>query len=89
MLLIALTALSVLRPRVSRPVWATVDGLWAVLLIQVLVIRPPLNARTDLILAGGEPAGSPLHVLYIVADVLLLGLLIAYLILGQHRARRT
>jgi hypothetical protein len=56
-----------------------VGGLWLVLLVQVAILRPPLNARTDLILAGGDPGSSPLHVLYIAADVLMLVLLIAYI----------
>jgi hypothetical protein len=59
-----------------------------VLLVQVAVIRPPLNGRIDVILAGGDPGASPLHVLYIVADVLLLALLVAYLLLARPRPPR-
>lgn len=85
-LLGAITVLSLLRPRVPRGAWLAVGGLWLVLLVQVALIRPPLNARTDVILAGGDPGASPLHVVYIVADVLLIGLLVAYLVLARQRA---
>src|SRR5690606_27519996 len=78
-LLVALTALSWARPRVTRAAWIVLGGLWLVLLLQIAVIRPLLGARTDAILAGGDPGSSPLHVLYVVADLLLLGLLVAYL----------
>ena len=84
-LLVAITLLSVLRPRVRRGAWIVVGGLWLVLLVQAAVIRPPLNVRTDVILAGGDPGASPLHALYIVADVLLLALLVAYLLLTRPR----
>lgn len=84
-LLITLTLLSAVRPRVLRRAWYAVGGLWLVLLVQVAILRPPLNARTDLILAGGDPGSSPLHVLYIAADVLLLVLLIAYIPLARTK----
>ena len=42
------------------------------LVIQVAIIRPMLNARTDLVLAGAEAGESQLHTFYIAADVLLL-----------------
>ena len=84
-LLVAITLLSVLRPRVRRGAWIVVGGLWLVLLVQAAVIRPPLNVRTDVILAGGDPCSPPLHAFYIVADVLLLALLVAYLLLTRPR----
>jgi hypothetical protein len=82
-LLVALTVISVLQPRVPRRAWFVLGGLWLVLLVEVAVIRPPLNARTDAILAGQDPGASPLHVVYIVADVLLMLLLVAYVVFSR------
>lgn len=51
---------------------------WAiatVYLFKVLVVRPPLNSRTELVLAGAEPGQSVWHYVYIAADVTLLVLL--------------
>lgn len=86
-LLIALTVVSVLQPRVPRPTWFVLGGLWLVLLVEVALIRPPLNARTDAILAGQDPGASPLHVVYVVADVLLMLLLVCYIVFSRPRDR--
>ncbi|MDX2375899.1 hypothetical protein M4I32_03690 [Microbacterium sp. LRZ72] len=86
-LLAVLAALSFVRPRLRRGGWWVLIGLTVVLLTQIAIIRPPLNARTDIILAGGDPGSSPLHVLYVVADALLMLLLVAYIVLsGTSRA---
>lgn len=42
--------------------------LWALLGIQVAALRPRLNARTDVILAGGSPPRSHLHLAYIALE---------------------
>lgn len=84
-LLIATTLLSLARPRIGRGAWIVVGGLWLALLVQVVIIRPPLNARTDMILAGGDPGSSPLHIFYIVADVVILALLVAYIVMTRVR----
>lgn len=86
-LLAIITVLCVLRPRVTRAVAVVTGALWVVLLLQVGAIRPLLNARTDIILAGGSTADSPLHVLYIVADVLLLVGLTVFLVLVARADR--
>lgn len=78
-ILIVLTLVS-LRPRPSRATVWILAGIWVVLIIQVFLIRPPLNSRTDAVLAGAMPGESPFHYLYIAADVALLVLLIAYLV---------
>lgn len=81
-LLLAMTAASLPRPRLGRVSWWVLGGLWLVLLIQMVVIRPQLNARTDQVLAGEDSGSSSLHGIYIGADiVLLLGALI-YVILA-------
>lgn len=87
-LLALITVLSFLRPRIRKPAWVAVIGLWVVLIVQVAVIRPPLNARTDIIVAGGDPGESSLHVVYIVADVILLILLVVYLFAARQKERR-
>lgn len=82
-LLIAITVLSVVRPRVRRSALVVVAAIWVTFLVQVTVIRPPLNARTDIVLAGGDPGPSSLHLVYVVADVVILALLIASLPLAR------
>ncbi|OJX64083.1 MAG: hypothetical protein BGO95_02245 [Micrococcales bacterium 73-13] len=84
-LLIAITVVSLLRPRLSRAGLITLGALWLVLIVQVAIIRPLLNARTDLILAGGDPGDSVLHVLYIAADLLLLAGLVVYVAFAARR----
>ena len=77
-LLIALTILN-FWPRSSRVRGARTGwliGLAAVFLVKVLVVRPPLNARTDLVLDGANPGESIWHYVYIACDVATLALLI-------------
>jgi hypothetical protein len=87
-LLVALTIVSFLRPRVPRRAWSVIGALWLVLLVAVAVIRPPLTARPDAILAGQDPGASPLHVIYIAADLALLVLLVLYVVLSRPRRDR-
>ncbi|MGR4009201.1 hypothetical protein [Leucobacter sp. 1207-22] len=81
-LLLAYTALA-FWPAAYRAVGVRVWvwlALAAVFVFKVSVIRPPLNARTDAVIAGAEPGQSPWHYIYIGADIitmLLLMLLIA------------
>lgn len=55
---------------------ATWIGLAAVFVFKVAVVRPPLNARTDLVLAGAEPGQSAWHYVYIGCDLLTIVLLL-------------
>ena len=87
-LLVAITIVSIVAPRVPRGALVALGGLWAVLLVEVAVIRPPLQARSDVIIAGGDPGSSPLHVFYIAADLLLIVLLVVYLIVVTRSERR-
>lgn len=54
--------------------------IWAALVLvfvfKLAVVRPPLNARTDLVLAGADPGQSPWHYVYIVCDVVTMVLLL-------------
>lgn len=77
-LLIALAVLALL-PRAFRIVGSRIAWLGAlavVFLVKILVVRPPLNARTDLVLAGADPGRSPWHYVYIACDLATLLLLV-------------
>lgn len=82
--LLVVTTLATLRPRSSRLQGGLLVGMWIVLLAEVFLIRPPLNARTDAILAGLDPGASPLHYVYIAADIILC-VLIAWFIVVSTR----
>ena len=61
------------------PLWRLVlpTALLAIVFVlKVGVVRPPLNARTDLVLAGANPGESAWHYVYIGADLLTMLLLI-------------
>lgn len=62
-------------------VWA---GIAAVYLAKVLLVRPPLNARTDLVVAGADPGQSLWHYVYIACDgVTMVLLVIAAMMAGR------
>ncbi|WP_448004115.1 hypothetical protein [Agromyces bauzanensis] len=82
----AVLTIASIRPRPGRASAWLLGGVWVVLLLEILVIRPPLNARTDLVIAGAEPGQSPFHYLYIAADVVLVLLLLALAIVNAGRA---
>jgi hypothetical protein len=82
-LMVVLTV-ACMRPRVSRGEFGVLIALWAVVVLEVLVVRPMLNARTDAVLAGTADSGSILHYLYIACDVAILGLLVAFVVLAAR-----
>lgn len=63
-----------LRVAATRLRW--ILALAAVFALKIAVVRPPLNARTDQVLAGADPGQSPWHYVYIAADLLTMALLI-------------
>jgi hypothetical protein len=71
--------------RLGRGYVGLVAAIGAVLALKVFAIRPPLNQRTDRVLAGLDDGGSIWHYLYIAADGLLLVLLAGALVLGVRR----
>lgn len=83
-LLLVLAGLGIAPRRENRAGWMLIAGLAATAAVQSFVIRPLLSARSDVIIAGGDPGESPLHYGYITAELVLVGLLIAYL---AHSAR--
>lgn len=78
--LIALIVLGLLAPREDRPGWILIAALAVVTAIQDLGIRPALNARSDIIIAGGDPGASWLHYGYIAAELVMLALLVWYIV---------
>lgn len=80
LVLAALLTLAMIRPRATRVQWSLLAGLWAALLTQILVIRPPLNARTDAVVAGNDVGGSLWHYFYIAADGTIFVLLIVFIV---------
>lgn len=89
-LLVTLTIVSVWPAvaRVSRPRMLWLGALWAVMLAKVVGIRPPLNARTDLVLAGADPGQSPWHYFYIGLDLATLAILVVYATLAAREIAR-
>ena len=61
--------------------WAAVA---AVFVFKVVFVRPPLNARTDLVLQGADPGESVWHYVYIGSDVTSMALLVVVAILGAR-----
>jgi hypothetical protein len=47
---------------------ATLVALWALLAVQVGVLRPRLNRRTRMVLAGQTPPRSHLHLAYVALE---------------------
>lgn len=61
---------------VPRMVWGPLAGLWTVLALQLVGLRPVLDARAELIVAGVAVPPAPWHVLYIALEVVKVGLLL-------------
>lgn len=61
--------------------WA---GLALVFVFKVVFVRPPLNARTDLVLQGAEPGESVWHYVYIACDVASMALLVVVAVMAAR-----
>jgi hypothetical protein len=59
----------------SRDLWAWSAGLILIVLAQNVWLTPELSARTDMILAGVEPAPSHAHAIYGVLELVKAGVL--------------
>lgn len=77
---LVLVLLAIARPRESRGGWLLIVTMGAIALVQSAVIRPLLAARSDVIIAGGDPGESWLHYGYIAAELVLLIALLGYLL---------
>ncbi|TYL53133.1 hypothetical protein [Agromyces mariniharenae] len=83
--LVVLTLAS-LRPRPARAPLVLLASIWLVYLVEVAVIRPVLNRRSDLVLAGAQAPGTDwAHYAYIAADAALLALLVALAVVTVRR----
>lgn len=82
---VVLVVLGALRPRPSRGEWVVLGGLAAAVAGQLIAVRPLLNARTDIVLAGGDPGASPLHTIYVAIEVVVLVLLVVFVVLSGRR----
>ena len=79
--LAVLTLASLRRPRAGRTSLVLLGAVWVVYLFEVALIRPVLNRRSDLVIAGAEAPGTDwAHYAYIAADVAVLSLLIALVV---------
>lgn len=75
--LLVLTVVTV-RARAGRAALGILGAIWVVYLVEVAVIRPVLNQRSDLVIAGAETPGTNwAHYAYIAAEVVIVGLLVA------------
>lgn len=84
-ILIAVGILGFARPKHTRAQWIVWAATAVVMLVQTLAIRPPLNARSDVIIAGGDPGESALHYLYIATDLALVVLIVWMLVQTARR----
>lgn len=57
--------------------WVLAAGAAFVLAVQLVIVRPPLTARSDRVLAGEDAPRSRMHFVYIGFEVAKVGLLIA------------
>lgn len=83
-LLVAITVVMIW-PRAPRALLITTGLLWVAAIVKIFVVRPPLNARSDIIVAGGDPGSSILHYLYIGMDLITLALLVVLIVLAAKR----
>jgi hypothetical protein len=87
-LLASLAALGLARPRETRTGWLLIAAAGVVAAVQSFAIRPALAARSDVIIAGGDPGPSWLHYGYIAAELVLLVVLAAYATVSCRRVVR-
>lgn len=83
--LLGLLMMSILFVRRSWTLVALVMGVCIIVMVQTLWVLPVLDARVGLILDGGSPPPSSLHIAYIGIDVLKLILLTVLAFIGLRR----
>lgn len=83
--LLVLTFVSV-RARAGRGPLMILGGIWLVFVVEVALIRPVLNRRSDLVIAGSEaPGTNGAHYAYIAADLTIIALLVALIIVTTRK----
>ncbi len=60
----------------ARRWWALCGGLVLIVMAQGLWLIPELSARTDIVIAGGEPPASYAHAIYSSLELVKIGLLL-------------
>ena len=78
--LLVLTLVNV-RARAGRGPLIILGGIWLVFVVEVALIRPVLNRRSDLVIAGAEAPGTDwAHYAYIAADLAITALLVSLIV---------
>ncbi|MCK3768385.1 hypothetical protein MZK47_01695 [Microbacterium aerolatum] len=85
--LVALTIIGQARPRETRRGWLLIGAMWLIMAVESFLIRPALAARSDVIIAGGDPGESWLHYGYIAAELVLLAVLVWYVVHASRSIR--
>ena len=67
--LLAVLTLAMAGSSPGAPRWVLVDGLWVVLIVQTVGLRPPMDRRAQQIIGGGDPPKSSLHLVYVGLEV--------------------
>lgn len=75
--LLVLLSVSCLIDRPQAPALILLAAVAVVLIVQVVVVRPPLSKRTDRVLAGAVLPRSRVHLVYVALEVAKVGLLVA------------
>jgi hypothetical protein len=83
-----LLMLSFLITRPGRAVWWIFLPILIILTLQTFWWLPALDARVQIFLDGGEPEKSPLHLVYIIAEVIKLLSLMAMGLLQVRDMRK-
>ena len=69
------------RAKAGRASFGILGAIWVVFAVEVAVIRPVLNQRSDQVIAGLEAPGTNwAHYAYIAADAALIVLLVAFVV---------
>ena len=86
-LLAVLVIASLIRPRVRRTDAVLLGAMALMLVLETIVIRPSLNARSDQVVAGNDPGESILHYAYIAAEGVLIVLLVVWIVRAARSLR--
>ena len=71
----------IVRARARRGPLVILGGIWLVFVVEVALIRPVLNRRSDLVIAGAEAPGTDwAHYAYIAADLAITALLVSLIV---------
>ena len=87
--LLLLVALVVRRPRgINRLTGITSGIVVGILALQTAWLMPVLVERIDVIIAGGTPPSSSLHIVYVAIELVKIAALFAMALFGGYRATK-